>query len=95
MMQKMPAFKKKYIIITLILTIIIDTMGIGLVLPLMPSLFFGQHSVFSAFAQNHYFLIYSIALAAWPLGLIIGSPIIGELSDKNKQKKHFYLFCFY
>lgn len=87
----MPFINKKYTLITLILTVMIDIMGVGLVLPIMPALFFGKFSVFSSFSSSHLFLFYSIILAAWPLGLVVGSPIIGELSDKIGRKKSLLL----
>ena len=81
-------FKKKLLIAILIVTIIIDIMGLGIVFPIMPALFFGKTAVTFGQAggefQNWY---YSIALAAWPLGIMLGGPILGELSDKYGRKK--------
>ncbi len=71
----------------LITTIIIDIMGAGLVFPIMPSLFFGNVCVtFGDPGGNFQNCYYSIALSCWPLGLLIGCPIIGELSDKYGRK---------
>ncbi|XSZ47803.1 MFS transporter [Francisella noatunensis] len=78
---------KNILIPILITTIIIDIMGAGLVFPIMPSLFFGQSCVtFGDPGGNFQNWYYSIALACWPLGLLIGCPIIGELSDKYGRK---------
>ncbi|QIV94184.1 MFS transporter [Allofrancisella frigidaquae] len=78
---------KNVVIVILITTIIVDIMGIGLVFPIMPSLFFDNTCITfgdpSGNFQNWY---YSIALACWPLGLMIGCPVIGELSDKYGRK---------
>ncbi|APC91993.1 MULTISPECIES: MFS transporter [Francisella] len=78
---------KNILIPVLITTIIIDIMGAGLVFPIMPSLFFGQSCItFGDPGGNFQNWYYSIALACWPLGLMIGCPIIGELSDKYGRK---------
>ncbi|AIT09185.1 major facilitator transporter [Candidatus Francisella endociliophora] len=78
---------KNILIPVLIVTIIIDVMGAGLVFPIMPSLFFGNICVtFGDPGGNFQNWYYSIALACWPLGLLIGCPIIGELSDKYGRK---------
>ena len=79
----MKLYPKNLVIMILITTIIIDIMGAGLVFPIMPSLFFGNEYVtFGDPGGNFQNWYYSIALSCWPLGLLIGCPIIGELSDK-------------
>lgn len=78
---------KNILIPVLITTIIIDVMGAGLVFPIMPSLFFGKACItFGDPGGNFQNWYYSIALACWPLGLLIGCPVIGELSDKYGRK---------
>jgi len=83
----MKLYSKNLVIMVLITTIIIDIMGAGLVFPIMPSLFFGNECVtFGDPGGNFQNWYYSIALSCWPLGLLIGCPIIGELSDKYGRK---------
>ncbi|ASG68410.1 MFS transporter [Francisella halioticida] len=78
---------RNILIPVLIVTIIVDIMGVGLVFPIMPSLFFGKACIiFGDPGGNFQNWYYSIALACWPLGLLIGCPIIGELSDKYGRK---------
>ncbi|WP_150467039.1 MFS transporter [Francisella sp. SYW-9] len=78
---------KNLLIPILIVTIIVDIMGAGLVFPIMPSLFFGKACItFGDPGGNFQNWYYSIALACWPLGLLIGCPVIGELSDKYGRK---------
>lgn len=79
--------KHPWIVHILILTIIIDIMGVGLVFPIMPALFFGDTTVFVLGSTHMQNWGYAIGLAAWPLGLILGGPILGELSDKFGRKK--------
>ncbi len=83
----MKLYPKNLVIMILITTIIIDIMGVGLVFPIMPSLFFGNECVtFGDPGGNFQNWYYSLALSCWPLGLLIGCPIIGELSDKYGRK---------
>ncbi len=72
------------ILITLILiaTVIIDMMGMGLVLPLMPSLFLTPDSVFVSGSPSVHYGYYALAMGVWPLGLFFGTPFLGDLSDR-------------
>lgn len=72
----------KLIIVILIAAVIIDIMGMGLVLPLMPSLFLTEHSVFVTGNPSVHYLYYAIAMGVWPLGLFFGTPFLGDLSDR-------------
>ncbi len=76
------------IIVALMLTIIIDIMGIGLVFPVLPSLFYSNTQaivpVDMTLAMRN--LMYGVCLTAWPLGLFFGSPYMGDLSDKLSRK---------
>lgn len=83
----MRLYSRNLVIMILITTIIIDVMAAGLVFPIMPSLFFNNICVtFGDPGGNFQNWYYSIALSCWPLGLLIGCPIIGELSDKYGRK---------
>jgi MFS family permease len=70
------------------MTIIIDVMGLGLVFPILPSLFMGQHSVLLAetINENTRYVLYGIGMAVWPLGIFFGTPYLGDLSDKYGRK---------
>jgi MFS transporter, DHA1 family, tetracycline resistance protein len=75
-----------WVIYILVVTIIIDLMGIGLVFPIMPSLYFGKNIVFSVGGPNLQHWAYAISLASWPLGLLLGGAVLGQLSDKFGRK---------
>ena len=75
-----------WVIYILVVTIIIDIMGIGLVFPIMPSLYFGKNIVFSVGGPNLQYWAYAISLASWPLGLVLGGAVLGQLSDKFGRK---------
>ena len=82
------------IILTLMLTIVIDIMGIGLVFPLFPDLFLSGHSVFVASGATELWRdsAYAIAMGVWPLGLFFGSPFAGDVSDKIGRRKTLLIF---
>ncbi|MDO8954231.1 MAG: MFS transporter [Gammaproteobacteria bacterium] len=79
----------RWIIFALMVTIIIDVMGGGLVFPLFPHLFLDQNSVLMAtsasLSSRH--IYYAIAMGAWPLGIFFGTPYWGALSDQSGRKK--------
>lgn len=72
----------------LMVTIIIDVMGMGLVFPVLPGLFFDSARAIvapetSVIMRDFY---YGLALSVWPMGLFIGAPFFGDLSDKYSRK---------
>jgi MFS family permease len=77
---------KKIILSVLMITIIIEAMGQGLVLPLLPSLLASSLSPFSI-TPSHYFLYYGLSIALWPLGFFFGTPYLCTLSDSLGRKK--------
>ena len=83
--------KNKHLAMTiaLMVTIIIDVMGIGLVFPVLPSLFFNPSTaiVSPEMTLTMRNFLYGICLSAWPLGIFFGAPYLGDLSDKLTRKK--------
>lgn len=75
--------------IILILTIIIDIMGLGLIFPLLSILFLGNDAVLvqgdASLSMRH--ILYALVIAAWPLGIFLGAPYLGRLSDKYGRKR--------
>ncbi|MGD9108831.1 MAG: MFS transporter [Gammaproteobacteria bacterium] len=72
----------------LMLTIMIDVMGFGLIFPLMPTLFLSTHGLIVGGASivSRYWY-YAIAVAMWPLGNFFGTAYLGELSDKYGRRR--------
>lgn len=83
--------KNKHLAMTiaLMVTIIIDIMGIGLVFPVLPSLFYSDtHAIVAAdMSLSMRNFLYGVCLTVWPLGLFFGAPYMGDLSDKLSRKK--------
>lgn len=83
--------KNKHLAMTiaLMVTIIIDVMGIGLVFPVLPGLFFNETYAIVPAEMTHTMrnFFYGVCLTAWPIGLFFGAPYMGDLSDKLTRKK--------
>lgn len=69
-------------------TIIIDVMGLGLVFPVLPGLFFdsARAIVASDTSMTMRQFYYGLSLCVWPIGLFVGAPFFGDLSDKYSRK---------
>lgn len=78
-------------IIILMLLIMIEVMGIGIIFPMLPELFLAKSStlltVGTSDTMRHWY--YGLSLALWPAGMFFGTPFLGELSDKFGRKKIF------
>ena len=78
-----------FVYVPLILTIVIDALGVGLVFPVFATLFGPTGGLLppetSATVTN---LLYGITLAAFPIGMFLGAPILGDLSDHLGRKKY-------
>ena len=79
----------KSITIILIITVMIDVMGMGLIFPILPSLFLSNNSPFlsmtASISMRHVF--YAIGIAFWPIGAFFGAPYLGKISDTIGRKK--------
>jgi MFS family permease len=79
----------KWVIFALMVTIVIDVMGGGLVFPLFPHLFLSSGSVLmpadASLSVRHAY--YALAMGVWPLGIFFGTPYWGAMSDQSGRKK--------
>lgn len=86
--KKDPARK---IVPLVFITILIDMLGIGILVPVVPQLFTNPASPHyilagTGYTESGYFLV-GLLLALYAAGMFISSPIFGELSDRYGRKK--------
>lgn len=79
---------KKGILLTIFLTVFIDMLGIGIIIPVLPALFFEENSDFfqTAISQEQRAVIYGYLLAAYPIMQFFGAPLLGALSDRKGRR---------
>lgn len=70
------------------LTAFLDLLGIGIVIPIIPALFFDPHSDFFSvgFSQDSRSILYGLLVATYPIMQFFGAPILGALSDRHGRK---------
>jgi len=63
-------------------------LGIGIIIPVIPALFFEQDAMFfsEAVTYESRSIIYGFLLAAYPIMQFFGAPILGALSDRHGRK---------
>ena len=83
---------KNIVIISLLLILFIDGLGLSMVLPLSTELFLNQDTSILANSELDTFrnFVYGINLVLFSAGMFFGAPILGELSDKYGRKKILY-----
>jgi DHA1 family tetracycline resistance protein-like MFS transporter len=70
------------------LTVLIDMLGVGIVIPIIPSLFFADNTdFFSADTPTATIaILYGLLVSSYPLMQFFGAPILGALSDRHGRK---------
>lgn len=79
---------KNGILLTIFLTVFIDMLGIGIIIPVLPALFFEESSDFFTYAisQERRAILYGFLIAAYPFMQFFGAPLLGALSDRNGRR---------
>lgn len=79
-------------IIVLMLLVVIEIMGVGIVFPMLPELFIAKNSIFASIgtaSESTKHLYYGLSISFWSLGMFLGTPYLGALSDRFGRKKVF------
>lgn len=70
------------------LTVFIDMLGVGIIIPVLPALFFEEGAMLfgEEVAHERRSLLYGLLLASYPFMQFFGAPILGSLSDRFGRK---------
>lgn len=73
-----------------LLTVFIDLLGFGLLIPVIPQLFANPASSFYLLSVGHSpgvgYLLLGLLLASFPLAQFFATPVLGQLSDKHGRR---------
>lgn len=80
--------QKGNILLPVFLTVFIDMLGIGIIIPVLPALFFDTGTSFFAESMPYETrsVVYGFLLASFPFMQFFGAPILGALSDRHGRK---------
>lgn len=75
-------------LIIIFITVFLDMLGITIVIPVIPALFFESDSLFfaSTVSMDDRSILYGLLVAAFPFMQFFGAPILGTLSDRYGRK---------
>ena len=81
--------KDRNVMFSLLLVIFIDMLGIGIIIPLLGSVFMDSSTgIFSANTPLYIkSIMYGVMMGLYPLGQFFGAPLLGALSDHYGRKK--------
>ncbi len=76
-------------IFSVLLAIVIEVMGMGLFMPLLPDLFWSPHSPLLSPDASHFWrqMDYGLSFAFWAVGIFFGAPFLGNVADRVGRKK--------
>ena len=80
--------EKTKIILIIFITVFLDMLGVTIVIPVIPALFFEADSLFFdvSFTMDDRSILYGLLVAAYPIMQFFGAPILGTLSDRYGRK---------
>ncbi|MCB0847134.1 MAG: MFS transporter [Bacteroidetes bacterium] len=70
------------------LTVFLDMLGIGIIIPVIPALFFETSNDFFAATVGYdtRSILYGLLIACYPIMQFFGAPVLGSLSDRHGRK---------
>ena len=73
---------------TLFLTVFLDLVGFGIVIPVFAPLFLGTNSPFFEGVENPAYrgVLYGMLLSAFPIAQFFGAPMLGALADRHGRR---------
>ncbi|MEK7146422.1 MAG: MFS transporter [Patescibacteria group bacterium] len=81
--------KKKLIFIPILVTIFLDMLGVGIIIPILAPLFVDPvHSILNpSMSEATRNMLFGFLMASYPLAQWFGAPILGALADRQGRKK--------
>lgn len=78
-----------YVLLPLLLVLIIDSMSMGIIFPVLSALFSQNHNSLISASVNDFWrnCLYSVVMGSASLTMFLGSPLLGDLSDRLGRKK--------
>jgi len=76
------------ILSVIFLTVFLDMLGISIIIPVLPALFFSPDTLLfnAATSVDLRSILYGLLIATFPLMQFFGAPILGSLSDKHGRR---------
>ncbi|HJV32881.1 MAG TPA: MFS transporter, partial [Patescibacteria group bacterium] len=75
----------------IILTVLVDLIGVGILIPVMPQLLANPHSphylLAGAYTQQQAFMLLGALTAVYPFMSFLAAPVLGQLSDRYGRRK--------
>lgn len=75
-------------LLPIFITVFLDMLGVGIIIPVIPALFFESSSAFfsEAISYDQRSILYGVLIASFPFMQFFGAPLLGSLSDKYGRK---------
>ncbi len=75
-------------LVPIFVTVFLDMLGVGIIIPVIPALFFEPHSEFFSPDVSREFrsVMYGLLIASFPVMQFFGAPMLGSLSDRFGRK---------
>ena len=86
--------QNKGLLFTIFLIVFLDLVGVGIVIPVLPAIFFGSDILPASVSYATRTMILGFLIASYPLAQFFGAPILGALSDQVGRKKLLLLSLF-
>jgi DHA1 family tetracycline resistance protein-like MFS transporter len=78
---------KKSPLLPIYITVFLDMLGIGIIIPVIPALFFEGSDFFAPDITREYrSVMYGLLIASYPFMQFFGAPLLGSLSDRYGRK---------
>ncbi len=79
--------EKRPSLLPIFITVFLDMLGIGIIIPVIPALFFEGSDFFTPDITREYrSVMYGLLIAAYPFMQFFGAPLLGSLSDRYGRK---------